>query len=112
MVEWENPMMNFNVPAPEAAEGAILTFASADMRKLAEKYGPDYIAAVLTGLQRNDPEILAAVVAIALKGGDATRLLEVVPMDALGSRVADALMLRVYGRTAAELAAPPVIAES
>lgn len=96
-------MTNFAVPVPEAGENAIATFNVAGLRKLQEKFGEGYAPKILTAFDGGNIEAIAEVAEIAIQGGSATDAMERLSVSDLTARLADALMLRLRGKTVAEL---------
>jgi hypothetical protein len=95
----------FAVPFPEAGENAILAFDFADLRKLQEEIGENYIRDILRALDSTNLAIVEKVLAVATKGGDPGAAMRACSVDEITGKIADALMLRLHGKTAKEMAA-------
>lgn len=90
-------MTEFAIPFPEAGTHAILIFEAADFLKLEEAYGDGYVAAIFAGLDRTDVKVIKNCLNVGIKGGDPAAALNAAPLDEIGTRIADALYLRMKG---------------
>lgn len=95
---------NFAVPLPEAGEHAILTYDIADLKALQEALGEDYVVAIFRGLDASRIPIIETCMRVGVKGGDPDVAMRNVAVSDLTGRIGDALMLRLRGKTVAEVA--------
>lgn len=92
-------MKSFAVPFHEAGEHAILSFEVPDLERLQGEFGDDYIQRIFAGLDARHVGIIRRVLLSSLKAGDIETAISILPLDELCVRIADALYLRLYGRT-------------
>lgn len=93
---------NFAVPFPEAGDLAILTFDFSDLKRLQEELGDEYVQVVFRGLDASRIPVIETAMKIGIKGGDYEAAMRNVAVSELTGRIADALMLRLKGKTVAE----------
>lgn len=92
---------------PEAGADAILTFSYDDLERLgveAERRGSKngWWRDALTALDEMDVPAIRRLLIVGLKGGDPDAALRALPVMEIAGRVLDALMYRVWGRSAEE----------
>lgn len=94
--------INFNVPLPSAGEGALLTYAFADLEALEKHFKSGYVQTIGKGLNADETAVLRKCLEIGVKGGDFEAALRTAPVDVLKGAVRDALTLRLTGKAQTE----------
>lgn len=97
------PKINFAVPFPEAGEHAILTYEFSDLKALQEALGDEYVRDIYRGLDASRIPVIETCMRIGIKGGDFEAAMRNVAVSELTGRIGDALMLRLRGKTVAEM---------
>lgn len=97
--------INFAIPFPEAGENAILTYDFNDLKALQDALGEEYVRDVYRGLDASRIPIIETAMRIGIKGGDYEAAMRNVAVSDLTGRIADALTLRLRGKTVADLEA-------
>lgn len=94
-------MTNRTISLPEGGKGAHLAFDVAAMEALHDKYGDGYVNEVLAGLDRHDISVFLPVLDVMVKDSKKTpaEIVEASAMADLAIMIADAISLRIYGRT-------------
>lgn len=100
-------MSNFTVALPEIGKDAHLSFDVAAMEELHKKFGDHYVNDTIAGLDRNDITTFKATLAVMLHGTDIepAAVIEKFTLSELAGRIADAIAVRIYGKTFRESAA-------
>ena len=100
-------MSNFTVALPEISKDAHLSFDVAAMEALHQKYGDHYVNDTISGLDRNDVTVFTAALKVMLKNTDIepAAAIEKFTLSDLAGRIADAIAIRIHGKTFRESAA-------
>lgn len=97
------------VDASVFGKGSILRLNTPEAADLEALFGDDWISVVLFGLDRNSPRVIKAVVELGLFNNKGTKVPAAqiewpdVPLKDLSPICSDAVLLSLYGKTAAEL---------
>lgn len=97
------------VDASVFGKGSILRLNTPEAADLEALFGDDWISVVLFGLDRNSPRVIKAVVELGLVNNKGTKVPAAqiewpdVPLKDLSPICSDAVLLSLYGKTAAEL---------
>lgn len=93
----------YPVKVLEAGQGAILDFTLDDMETLDAEAGDEgWFRDALAALDRGDIKAIRRLAVVGIKGGDPDAALRALPVMDLAQLILDAMMLKMYGRTADE----------